>query len=58
MEQPKKAKVSRSVKKEAATTEVAPLIPVRERKAADKPNPDARPVKVYVTESGLTIEEY
>ena len=58
MEQPKKAKVSRPVKKEAATPEVAPQLPVQEKKATDKPNPDARPKRVYVTESGLTIEEY
>jgi len=58
MEQPKKAKSSRPVQAEVATPEVAPQSPPREKKAADKPNPDARPKRVYVTESGLTIEEY
>ena len=60
MDQPKKAKVSRPVKKEVATTEVAPLIPVQEilDVVPTKPNPNARPKSVTVLESGLVIEEY
>lgn len=51
-----KAEVSK-VKEEAATPEVAPPVPSNP-KASDKPNPNAKPKKVYVSESGLTIEEY
>lgn len=59
MDQPNKAKGSRPAKKEVATIEVAPLPPAIEKpKASDKPQPDARPTRVYVTESGLTIEEF
>jgi hypothetical protein len=54
-----KAEVSRTGKKEEATPVVAPSIPVKEKpKASDKPNPDAKPKKVTVLDSGLTIEEY
>jgi hypothetical protein len=59
MDKPKKARSSRPVKAEVATPEVAPQLPAQEtKKYPDKPTPDARPKKVYKTESGLTIEEY
>lgn len=59
MDQPNKAKGSRPAKSEVATPKVAPPAPPEAKpKAADKPSPDARPTRVYVTESGLTIEEY
>ena len=59
MDKHNKAPRSRSVKKEAATPEVAPQVTVQEtKKYPDKPSPDARPKKVYQTETGLTIEEY
>ena len=51
-----KAEVSRSVN-EAATPEVAPQVPVQETpKKIEKPTP-GQP-KRYVTDTGLTIEDY
>lgn len=52
-----KAEVSRSVKNEVATPEVAPQIPDQEaKKNIEKPTP-GQP-KRYVSDSGLTIEDY
>lgn len=54
-----KAEVSQTVRTEETTPAVVPSVPPKEKpKASDKPSPDAKPKKVYVTESGLTIEEY
>jgi hypothetical protein len=58
MDQPKKAKVPRSVNKEEATPEVAPQFPVQELEAPVKPKPAHGPKNVRVQESGLTIEDY
>jgi hypothetical protein len=60
MDQPKKAKGSRSVKKEEVSPVETSTIPVQEiiDVVPTKPNPKARPKSVTVLESGLVIEEY
>ena len=57
MSKANKAEVSSSVKTEVATPEVAPQVPVQETpKKIEKPTP-GQP-KRYVTDTGLTIEDY
>lgn len=60
MDQPKKAKGSRPVKKEEVSPVETSTITDQEivEKPPTKPRLNAKPKSVTVTESGLVIEEY